>query len=109
VSLNKKCDYFVFDKYIICLFEVTVPIEEINKRAKIYSSFQTVQKVADHYNVYKDLFGQAFFTPSVDLKVEYAAEKESKSLVYYGNKIPPRIVKILHLHNFNLFFLFHDY
>jgi hypothetical protein len=73
---------------------VTVPIEAINEKAKVNSSFKVIQKAADHYNVFKDLFDNCYFTPFVDLKVKYGADEDKSSAsVHYGNKIATQIVR----------------
>ena len=72
-----------------------MPIEEINQKAMILNSFETVQKIADHYNVNEDLFGQAFFKPAFDLKVEFKTETTRKP-VYYGNRIEAKhVIKMI--------------
>lgn len=57
--------------------------------------FKDTVQVANHYNIYKDLFGQAFFRPCMDLNVKY--QSESAVEVFYGNRIAAqnvsRIVK----------------
>lgn len=59
-----------------------LPIDSINRDTKIISNFETVFKMGKHYNIFKDLFEQAYFKPSLDINVEYHDNN-----VYYGNKI----------------------
>ncbi|GJQ84260.1 putative DNA helicase [Trypoxylus dichotomus] len=46
-----------------------------------------IKVIADHYGIYQDLFGDAFFMPRVPLKVTFASDVDLP--VYYGNTIKP--------------------
>jgi hypothetical protein len=51
--------------------------------------------MASHYNIYKDLFEQGYFRPSVDMNIEFNIEENNSQNVYFGNKIPANCVNIL--------------
>lgn len=68
-------------------------MDEINKQYKYYSAFKYIQRIADHYNINKDIFENAFFCPSIDLKIEYSNKENNSIPVYYGNKITANEVK----------------
>jgi large subunit ribosomal protein L38 len=48
-----------------------------------------IRRVAEHYGVYNDLFGDAYFTPRVQLDVHYKLTDESFLPVHRGNVIKP--------------------
>ncbi|XP_076449254.1 large ribosomal subunit protein mL38-like [Babylonia areolata] len=48
-----------------------------------------VRQITDHYGVYGDLFGTAFFYNTTPLSVCYEYDEEFVTPVYHGNHIPP--------------------
>lgn len=66
-----------------------IPLDEVRAEWEKTSGPIHVQKVATHYGVYKDLFGEATFVPSVPLKIHYSTEEEFFLPVYYGNMLSP--------------------
>lgn len=48
-----------------------------------------VRTLAEHFNIYEDLFGEAFFVPRVPLDIKYQQEDGAFLPVYYGNQIKP--------------------
>ncbi|KAK7115472.1 large ribosomal subunit protein mL38-like [Littorina saxatilis] len=48
-----------------------------------------VRSIAEHYSVYSDLFGTAFFYNTMPMSVCYDYDDEFVTPVYYGNRIPP--------------------
>lgn len=45
---------------------------------------------AEHYGVFQDLFGDAYFTPYVHLDVAYKLSDNKLAPVYRGNTLKPR-------------------
>ena len=72
-------------KYLYLYFIVQVPIEKVEDETKLTKYFKDTVQIAKHYNIYKDLFGQGFFRPCLDLNVKYQGETEKE--VFYGNRI----------------------
>lgn len=70
--------------------QVDLPLDLINQQNKVIKAFRNVQKAADHYEIFKDLFNYDYFKPIIDLKVSY----DSK-MVYYGNKLKAQDVFLL--------------
>ena len=68
-------------------YKVTVPLDEITRQEKLFTGYKYIQSIADHYNINKDLFEQAYFVPTLDLKVNYESFP-----VYYGNKMSAQLV-----------------
>jgi len=54
-----------------------------------------VQEAANFYNVFDDLFGDAYFIPVTSLDVRYSSGKQNEveTRVYSGNMIAPREVR----------------
>lgn len=73
---------------IIVSVLVNVPLEEITREEKLFSAFKYVKSIADHYNIYKDLFKHAYFVPTLDLQVSYGADTN----VFHGNKLQTKLV-----------------
>ncbi|KAI5103515.1 39S ribosomal protein L38, mitochondrial isoform X1, partial [Silurus meridionalis] len=46
-----------------------------------------IQRLAEHYGIYRDLFPMAYFVPRVMLRVSYA--DDSSATVHYGNHLSP--------------------
>ena len=63
-------------------------------------------KIADHYNIFKDLFEQGYFRPCLDLTVQYTHEKKTQN-VFYGNRIPAILVYLNDFRFFRLCFKKH--
>ncbi|XP_043248383.1 39S ribosomal protein L38, mitochondrial [Colletes gigas] len=55
---------------------------------KTYSMFHN-RKIAKHYGVFKDLFGDAYFSPVVPLEINYRVKEDVLASVYTGNVIKP--------------------
>ena len=51
--------------------------------------FHNVYRVADHYGVYKDLFGDAYFYPQTQFRVVYDVDEEYVNPVFNGNILEP--------------------
>ncbi|XP_076686200.1 mitochondrial ribosomal protein L38 isoform X2 [Andrena cerasifolii] len=52
------------------------------------SPFHT-RRIADHYRIFQDLFGDAYFAPVVPLEIDYNIEDDTLARVYTGNVIKP--------------------
>ena len=52
-----------------------------------------IRSITDHYNIYSDLFGTAFFYNTTPLSICYDYDEEFVTPVYYGNTIPPSEVR----------------
>lgn len=49
-----------------------------------------IRRIAEHYGVYKDLYRDAYFMPTVPLDISYNLEDEKFVRVYTGNVIKPK-------------------
>lgn len=66
-----------------------ISLNEIrNEWIKTSGPFQ-LKTIAEHYNIFSDLFGEAYFVPRVPLRIHYD-QADGKALpVYCGNQIKP--------------------
>lgn len=71
----------------------TAPLnsEEVRKVWLETTSPYDIRKIADHYGIFQDLFGNAFFFPIVPLEINYSIDEVKDTLVkvYTGNVIKP--------------------
>lgn len=71
-----------------------IPLDEVRAEWEQTCGPHHIQRVAEHYGVYKDLFGEATFVPRVALRVQYNAEHDTVMPVYYGNVVTPSEVSV---------------
>ncbi|NP_001090576.2 mitochondrial ribosomal protein L38 L homeolog [Xenopus laevis] len=66
-----------------------IPLDEVRAEWERTTGRLHVQRVAEHYGVFKDLFGDATFVPSVTLGVHFNKGDEMLMPVYHGNLVTP--------------------
>ncbi|CAH1779395.1 unnamed protein product, partial [Owenia fusiformis] len=66
-----------------------IPLDEVSKEWQKESSSEHNLRIADHYGVYKDLFGYAYFSPVKPLAVTYNGDSNESVPVYTGNVLTP--------------------
>ncbi|KAH3772951.1 hypothetical protein DPMN_174298, partial [Dreissena polymorpha] len=73
------------------LQELVVPISVAQAEGFQGVGQRRIHRLADHYGLFRDLFGEAYFYPSLDLRVGYVdgADPEFIQPVYHGNQLPP--------------------
>lgn len=54
------------------------------------------KSLAEHYGIFRDLFNNAIFYPSVNMNISYDYDDEYVSKVYIGNRLKPSEVSIYH-------------
>lgn len=69
-------------------FSVTVPLEGVYDEWCDTSGPFHIKDVAEYFNVFQDLFGDAYFTPMTIVDVEYKL-KDGYAPVYTGNLLKP--------------------
>ncbi|KAK4019970.1 hypothetical protein OUZ56_001968 [Daphnia magna] len=67
-----------------------ISLEEIRKEWLKTSAPFHIRAVAEHYNIFEDLFGEAFFLPRIPLSIKYEQPDGSNLPVYFGNQIKPK-------------------
>ncbi|XP_062859692.1 39S ribosomal protein L38, mitochondrial isoform X2 [Trichomycterus rosablanca] len=64
-----------------------IPLDQVKEDwAKTNGPYQ-IQRLAEHYGIYRDLFPMAYFIPRIMLKVAFG--DNSSAMVHYGNHILP--------------------
>ncbi|ESO03627.1 hypothetical protein HELRODRAFT_80148, partial [Helobdella robusta] len=66
-----------------------VPLKEVKCDWLEELGPQHIRTIADHYNIYKDLFDGNYFYPTKELKVHYDYDDEYVTPVYWGNFVLP--------------------
>lgn len=76
------------------LFAVEVPIEAVSEQDFEGSGQERIHALANHFGIFRDLFGDAFFYPKIKLKVGYTVKEEENMInpVFHGNKLLPEEV-----------------
>lgn len=72
-----------------------VPLSEVKEDWKKSNGPLQIKIIAEHYGIYQDLFGDAFFIPNVILDISYKQEDDVYCPVHRGNVIKPSQVKFL--------------
>jgi hypothetical protein len=78
--------------YIYCI--VRVPVDGVYEESMKTNGPIQIEQMAKYYNVYEDLFEEAYFTPVTPLDVRFSSGVEVESRVFAGNLIAPREVSI---------------
>lgn len=83
---------FLMPAYI--MFAVEVPIEEVAEQDFEGHGQERIHALANHFGIFRDLFGDAFFYPKMKLKVGYTVKEEEDMVnpVFHGNKLLPEEV-----------------
>lgn len=77
-------------------FTVPLNLEEARNVWLETTSPDDIRKIADHYNIFQDLFGNAFFFPVVQLDISYNIDDNDTVVrVYTGNVIKPAEARAL--------------
>ncbi|XP_034175192.1 mitochondrial ribosomal protein L38 [Osmia lignaria lignaria] len=69
--------------------ELPVNLETVKEVWWEASSPFHIRTIADHYGIFQDTFGDAYFFPVVPLEIAYKVEEDAFAKVYTGNVIKP--------------------
>ncbi|XP_023158360.1 39S ribosomal protein L38, mitochondrial isoform X2 [Ceratitis capitata] len=69
--------------------KLLIDLDEVQKEYRATTGQFDLRVIADHYGVFDDLFGLAYFVPRVALNIQYEVEAGTFSPVYNGNVIKP--------------------
>ena len=69
-------------------FSVTINLSDVKKRWVEEEGPGHIRTILDHYNIFTDLFGTAFFYNTTPVSVCYDYDEEFVTPVHYGNRIP---------------------
>ena len=71
---------------------VKVPLDGVEHAWKSELGPHHIRTVAEHYGIYKDLFGLAYFYPTTDMEITFPLDDESVIPVCRGNVLEPVMV-----------------
>lgn len=74
---------------LLFFFTVKLDIDEVQAVWETTSGPHHIQTLAQHYGIFTDLYGNAYFVPRVILKINYDYDDDKVSSVYRGNIIKP--------------------
>ncbi|XP_076064912.1 mitochondrial ribosomal protein L38 [Oratosquilla oratoria] len=80
---------------------LNIPMEEVEATWEVTSGPHHLCNLAEHYGIFKDLFGLAYFVPRVPLKISFDYDEEMVTPVYAGNFIKPREAQLPPEVNYN--------
>ncbi|XP_012678690.1 39S ribosomal protein L38, mitochondrial [Clupea harengus] len=63
-----------------------IPLDRVKEEWERTNGPYHIQRLAEHYGIYRDLFPMAFFVPRVMMHVHYG--DDASTAVYYGNQLP---------------------
>ena len=66
-----------------------IPLEEIRNEWLETSSPFDIRRISEHFNIFQDLYGEAYFVPRVPLNIKYLESDDISIQVYHGNQIKP--------------------
>lgn len=70
--------------------QLIIDLEDVTKTWQETNGPNDVRKVAEHYGVFKDLYGDAYFNPRVQLDVSYSVGEDGEAAnVFRGNLLKP--------------------
>ncbi|XP_055910180.1 39S ribosomal protein L38, mitochondrial [Eupeodes corollae] len=69
--------------------DLTIDLDKVYNEYKNTTGQHDLRRIADHYNIFKDLFGDAYFVPRVALDIKYEASGDTFVPVYNGNIVKP--------------------
>nr|XP_053646666.1 uncharacterized protein LOC128698475 isoform X3 [Cherax quadricarinatus] len=65
-------------------------LEKVQAVWETFTGPHHIRTLAEHYGIFRDLYGNAYFIPSVILKIFYDFDEETVTPVYRGNTVKPR-------------------
>ncbi|XP_023296113.2 39S ribosomal protein L38, mitochondrial [Lucilia cuprina] len=69
--------------------DLLIDLSEVQKDYANTTRGYDLRIIADHYGIFEDLFGAAYFVPRVNLNIQYQATEDTLIPVYNGNIIKP--------------------
>ena len=80
-----KNNLFIF----VCWLLVTIDEIQVQEDHGVECGFRNIYTVAEHYNIYQDLYGDAYFYPQMQLRIAYDIDEEFVNPVCTGNILDP--------------------
>ncbi len=79
----------------LCVPTVKVPQDEVKDAWLKEIGVEHLKEVAEHYGIFKHLFGNAFFYPVQHVRIAYDYDEEYVTPVYMGNRVTPKDVSCI--------------
>ena len=73
----------------------SIPIDQIRQEWFKTSGPFHLKNLAEHFNIFDDLFGEAYFVPRTSLRITYPQQDNTAMPVYFGNQLKPQEVNIV--------------
>lgn len=70
-------------------FSLEIDLNEVKRESSKLSGQHQLRSIAEHYGIFEDLFGAAFFIPRVPLDITFEVSDSISHPVYNGNIIKP--------------------
>ncbi|XP_005186602.1 large ribosomal subunit protein mL38 [Musca domestica] len=70
--------------------QLLIDLKQVDQDYGLTTRGFDLRVIADHYGIFEDLFGAAYFIPRVNLNIQYEADAETLVPVYNGNVIKPK-------------------
>jgi len=70
-----------------------ISLEEIRKEWQKTSGPFHIKTIVEHFNIFQDLYGEAYFVPRVPLNISYSFTNDISTPVCFGNQIKPNEAK----------------
>lgn len=67
-----------------------ISLDEVKNVWNQLDAPQHIKRIANHYGVFQDLFGDAYFYPVLPVTIEYQFASEMVAKVYTGNVVKPK-------------------
>ena len=67
------------------MFAVVIDPLDVQDEYCLETGFANLLAMADHYGIYKDLYGDAYFYPQMRLGINYDIDEEYTNPVFNGN------------------------
>ena len=61
---------------------MTIPLDTVRDEFRNYFQFDELKSIAEHYNIFKDLFDCGYFYPVIPFDIKYDTKN-----IYFGNKL----------------------
>nr|XP_014099961.2 39S ribosomal protein L38, mitochondrial [Bactrocera oleae] len=69
--------------------KLLIDLDEVDREYRVTNGQYDLRVIADHYGIFEDLFGLAYFVPRVALNIQYSLDGGNVNCVYNGNVIKP--------------------
>ena len=76
--------------------ESEIPLGEVKNEWLKTTGPYHIKTIVEHFNIFRDLYGEAYFIPRVPLKIAYSDTADTSTPVYFGNQIKPNEVNDSH-------------